>query len=74
MGKTNNEPLREAREAKGLKQKDLAKILGISQQHYSLYESGKNELRQEQIRKLCLCLDVSADYLLGLPSGLGLPR
>ena len=36
--------IREMREDKDLLQKDIAKILNISQQQYSRYENGENEL------------------------------
>ena len=55
-------------------QKDVAKILGITQQQYQLYESGKRELPIRHLAKLCLLYRVSADYILGLPKGLDRPR
>ena len=47
-------------------QKQIADVLNISQQHYSLYETGKRILNAEQIRTICRYYNISADYLLGL--------
>lgn len=58
--------LKELREYHGLTQKELAEKLDISQQHYSMYETGKRVLNAEQIITLCKTLNVSANYLLGL--------
>ena len=58
------------REDHDLKQKDLAAFLGITQQQYSLYESGKRKLPIDHLARLCLFYGVSSDYILGLPKGL----
>lgn len=55
-------------------QKQLASILGISQQYYSEYETGKREIPIRHIKTLCLLYKVSADYILGLPEGLPYPK
>lgn len=47
-----------------------AKILNISQQHYSLYETGKTVMNVEKLILLCKELNVSADYVLGLSDNL----
>ena len=60
------ERLKELRKYHEIKQKDIAKVLNISQQHYSMYENGKTILNAEQIIKICKEYDVSANYLLGL--------
>ena len=60
------ERLKELRDYHGLTQKELAEKLNISQQHYSMYETGKRILNAEQIVILCKSLNVSADYFLGL--------
>lgn len=62
--------LKELREDNDLKQKDIAKILGIDQQYYSQYERGINELPIRHLIKLCIYYGVSADYILGLPKNL----
>jgi len=61
-----NEKIREIRENRFLKQKDIAKILGIRQQVYSRYELGIRALPIEHLIKLCKFYNVSADYILGL--------
>ncbi len=60
------ERLKELRTYKDLSQKEIATELGISQQHYSMYENGIRTLNAEQIIKICKYFDISANYLLGL--------
>lgn len=57
--------LKEIRDYHGFSQKEIAEVLKISQQHYSMYETGKRILNAEQIILLCKHYNVSADYLLG---------
>ncbi len=57
-----------------LYQKDVAKILGIDQQYYSKYETGKNELPLRHLMTLCKFYGVSSDYILGLPEDLEYPK
>jgi len=47
-------------------QKDIAKLLGISQQYYSQYELGKYTMPIELLIKLSKLYNVSLDYLVGL--------
>ena len=63
--KTTIELLRDLRIDHDLSQKDVAKLLGISQQHYSLYEKGEYELPLRHFTTLVNYYRVSADYLLG---------
>lgn len=60
------EILRELREDRDLKQSDIAKVLGTTQQVYSRYENGQNEMPVRHIITLCRYYNVSADYVLGL--------
>ena len=60
------ELLRELRENRDLKQSDIAAVLGTTQQVYSRYETGVNELPLRHLITLCSFYRVSADYLLGL--------
>lgn len=69
-----NELIRETRKDKDIGQKEMAALLGITQQQYSLYETGKRKFPAEMLKKICSYLGVSADYLLGLPDGLARPR
>ncbi len=57
--------LKEIRIKKGLLQRDIANILGVTQSAASLYELEERKLNQDQIIKLCLELDVTPDELLG---------
>lgn len=58
--------LKESRKAKNLTQKEVSKNLGIVLQQYQTYESGRYQLDYEKIVKVCILLDITADYLLGL--------
>lgn len=60
------EILRELREDRDLKQSELAALLGTTQQVYSRYENGVNELPIRHLRTLCRYYGVSADYVLQL--------
>lgn len=60
------EILRELREDRDLKQADLAAVLGTTQQVYSRYENGVNEMPIRHLRRLCQYYRVSADYVLSL--------
>ncbi len=56
--------LRGIREDKDLKQKDIAKILSVSQNTYSQYETGVISLTAEVLIKLADYYKVSVDFLL----------
>ncbi len=60
------EILRELREDNDLTQKQIADILGTTQQVYSRYEKGINEVPIRHLITLCRFYNVSADYILGL--------
>ncbi len=60
------EIMRGVREDRDLTQSDIAKVLGTTQQVYSRYENGINEMPVRHIITLCLYYQISADYLLGL--------
>lgn len=64
--KQYHEILRELREDNDLKQSEIAEILGTTQQVYSRYEKGINEMPIRHIITLCRFYKVSADYVLGL--------
>ena len=55
---------RSIREDRDLKQKDIAKLLNVSQNTYSQYETGVIALTAEVLIKLSNFYDVSIDYLL----------
>lgn len=56
--------LRGIREDRDIKQKDVAKILNVSQNTYSQYETGVISLTAEVLIKLADYYQVSVDYLL----------
>ena len=56
---------RELREDHDYSQSDIAAVLGISQQHYSKYETGEYELPLRHFITLAEHYGVSADYLIG---------
>lgn len=60
-----NERLKEARNRKGLSQKQLAKLLHMSQQAVARWEIGTSSPDPDMLRQISLVLEVSADYLLG---------
>lgn len=59
-------PLKKARLDAGYSVEDVAAHLGITQQAYYNYESGKREPDRATIVKLAKLFDVSSDYLLGI--------
>lgn len=60
------EILRELREDHDIKQSEIAALLKTTQQVYSRYENGVNEMPIRHLRTLCQFYHVSADYILGL--------
>ena len=60
------EILKELRVDRDLSQKRIATLLGTTQQVYSRYEKGINELPIRHLVTLCRFYDVSADFVLGL--------
>lgn len=60
------EKLRDIREDKDLLQKDIAKILNVSQQTYSRYETGEISIDKDSLIKLAEFYNTSVDYLLDL--------
>ena len=57
--------IRDLREDRDLKQKDIAKILGMSQTGYSKYETGENDIPTAVLIRLADFYNTSVDYLLG---------
>ena len=56
--------IRDAREDRDLRQKDIAAVLNVSQNTYSQYETGVISLTAEVLLKLAEYYQVSVDYLL----------
>lgn len=55
-----------AREKRGMSQKELSETLGIKQQQYARYEKGINIMPITYLKKICIALDISANYIIGL--------
>ena len=66
--KRYNEIIRELREDHDLTQAQVAAVLGTTQQVYSRYEKGENEMPIRHLIRLCDYYQVSADYILGRSS------
>lgn len=71
---TARERLTEMREDRDITQGQIALILGCQQSAISKYEKGRTQYSIEDLAKLCLFYNVSADYILGLPEGLPYPK
>lgn len=56
--------IRDLREDRDLKQRELAEILGVSQNTYSQYETGVIALTDQILIKLADFYGVSVDYLM----------
>lgn len=56
--------LRDIREDRDIRQKDIAAVLNVSQNTYSQYETGVISLTAEVLIKLADYYGVSIDYLL----------
>ena len=62
------ERIRNLREDRDLKQRDIAKLLTCSQVCYSNHETGKRDIPIEVLIKLADFYGTSTDYLLGRTS------
>ena len=60
------ERLRSIREVRNLTQADVGALLNKSQQGYNHIESGRAELKIDDLVTLCRFYDLSADYVIGL--------
>ena len=58
--------IRDLREDRDLKQRELAEYLGCSQVCYSFYEIGRRDIPTEVLIRLSYFYDTSVDYLLGI--------
>lgn len=58
--------IRELREDRDLKQRDIAEALHCSQQVYSNYELGQRDIPTAVLIGLSEFYNVSADYILGI--------
>lgn len=60
------ERLKELRKEKGLHQKDVAEVLGMSSTGYAGYEQGTNKPPADTLVTLARFYNVSSDYILGI--------
>ena len=58
--------IRDLREDVDLKQDDVAAVLSITRQQYSLYERGDREIPFHHVITLAKFYNVSIDYIAGL--------
>ena len=58
--------IRDLREDRDLKQRELAALLNCSQQVYSNYELGQRDIPTDVLIRLAKFYQVSTDYILGL--------
>ena len=58
--------IRDLREDNDKLQKDIANILGISQQYYSEYENGNRPIPVQHLITLAKYYKTSIDYIVGL--------
>ena len=56
--------LKDLREDFDKKQYEIAELLNITRQQYSLYELGRRDIPAEYIRKLAKYYNTSSDYIL----------
>ena len=61
-----NERIIESIKSNGYTQKELADMLNISQSNITNWKNGDSYPNLELFFKICVLLDESADYLLGL--------
>ena len=58
--------IKNTREDHDMTQEQIGKLLNKSQQGYNHIETGRAELKIEDLIVLCKFYDLSADYLIGL--------
>lgn len=60
------ERLKIARIAKGLNQRELAEKIGLTKQQITKYETGSSTPSYDVLKKICLELNTSANWLMGI--------
>lgn len=63
--------IRDLREDRDMNQKEIAQLLRVTQQQYSLYETGKREIPMSMCIVLAKFYNVSLDYIAGLTNNKG---
>lgn len=57
--------MKELREEKGLKQKEIAEKMGVTKGSYSMWECGSDTIPLRRLNEFCNLLGVSIDYVVG---------
>lgn len=57
--------MKEIRENAGLKQKDIAEVMGVSKGSYSMWECGTDTIPLKRLNQFCNYFNVSIDYVVG---------
>lgn len=68
-----NERLKLIRTGKDITQEQIGKAIGISIQQYGKYKNGTHLMPIPYLIEICRYLNISADYILGLPKNLQYP-
>lgn len=63
--------LKDLREDADKTQAEIAKVIGVSQQHYGMYERGARELPMHHFITLAKYYNASLDYMAGLTNKRG---
>jgi len=58
--------MKEIREEKGLRQKDVAEMLQVTKGSYSMWECGTDTIPLRRLNEFCNFFGVSIDYVVGL--------
>lgn len=58
--------IRDAREDMDLSQQKMAQLIPMNQSNYSKIERGLQEPNMDQLRRICLILNIDPRYLLGI--------
>ena len=58
--------IQQARDAKGISQRQFSKMLGLAEVTYSPYERRQRKMDVDMLIQICKLLDLSADEILGL--------
>ena len=58
--------IKNAREEKGISQRQFSKMLGLSETTYSPYERRQRKMDVDMLIQICQLLDLSADEIRGL--------
>ena len=66
MEETFGERLKEARKAKNYSQEKLGNAIGVTRTQVTNYEKGISTPSYDKLKLLCIILDVSSEWLIGI--------